>query len=68
MPIFDFVCQDCRHRFEEIVLGARLARCPKCKSKKLEQQLSRFGQVRKEKAASEAYTMRSLVAGKPHPS
>jgi putative FmdB family regulatory protein len=68
MPIFDFICQSCQHRFEAIVLGANWPGCPKCKSKKLKQQLSRFGQGRKEKSASEAYTMRSLVAGEPPPS
>jgi len=32
------------------------------------EQLSRFEQGKKEKPASEAYTMRSLAAGKPRPS
>ncbi|HLW52293.1 MAG TPA: zinc ribbon domain-containing protein [Candidatus Angelobacter sp.] len=42
MPIFEYVCRECDHHFEAIVLGSKAAHCPKCESKKLEQQLSRF--------------------------
>jgi putative FmdB family regulatory protein len=42
MPIFEYICQQCRHQFEAIVLGAQKAACPKCESKKLNQQLSSF--------------------------
>jgi putative FmdB family regulatory protein len=42
MPIFEYVCQECEHRFEAIVLGAKAPKCPKCESKSLNQQLSRF--------------------------
>jgi len=42
MPIFEYVCRNCRHRFESIVFGSNHAACPKCESKKLEQQISRF--------------------------
>lgn len=42
MPIFEYICRDCEHEFEAIVLGSQAARCPKCESKKLDQQLSRF--------------------------
>jgi putative FmdB family regulatory protein len=42
MPIFEYVCQECEHHFEAIVLGSKAPKCPKCESKKLEQQLSRF--------------------------
>jgi putative FmdB family regulatory protein len=51
MPIFEYVCQECDHQFEAIVQGSKKARCPKCESKKLEQQISRFG-VSGEKAAA----------------
>ncbi|HET6936461.1 MAG TPA: zinc ribbon domain-containing protein [Candidatus Angelobacter sp.] len=51
MPIFEYVCQECDHKFETIVLGRQKPACPKCESKKLEQQLSRFG-VSTEGAAS----------------
>jgi len=42
MPIFEYVCKECRHEFEALVFGAQKAECPKCQSKKLEQQLSVF--------------------------
>jgi putative FmdB family regulatory protein len=42
MPIFEYLCQECNHLFEAIVLGSTRAQCPKCESKKLEQQISRF--------------------------
>jgi putative FmdB family regulatory protein len=42
MPIFEYVCQQCHHEFEAIVLGSQKAACPKCESKRLSQQLSSF--------------------------
>ena len=42
MPIFEYICQQCQHRFEAIVLGNKKAACPKCASKRLNQQLSSF--------------------------
>jgi putative FmdB family regulatory protein len=42
MPIFEYICQHCQHRFEAIVLGHKKAACPKCESKRLTQQLSSF--------------------------
>ena len=49
MPIFEYVCQQCKHHFEAIVLGSQEAACPKCASKRLNQQLSSFA-VRGEKS------------------
>ncbi len=42
MPIFEYVCESCRHRFEALVYGREKAACPKCESKKLVPQLSVF--------------------------
>jgi putative FmdB family regulatory protein len=42
MPIFEYICQECDHRFETIVFGKEKARCPKCESTKLAPQLSVF--------------------------
>jgi putative FmdB family regulatory protein len=42
MPIFEYICQDCRHEFEALVFGRDKARCPKCESRKLSPQLSVF--------------------------
>lgn len=43
MPIFEYVCRECHHRFEAVVQGSRKASCPKCESRKLEKQISSFG-------------------------
>jgi putative FmdB family regulatory protein len=42
MPIFEYVCRKCQHRFEKIVYGGARPRCPACHGKKLEKQLSVF--------------------------
>jgi putative FmdB family regulatory protein len=42
MPIFEYVCRECDHHFETIVLGSQRPQCPKCESRKLNQQLSKF--------------------------
>ncbi|HZS28803.1 MAG TPA: zinc ribbon domain-containing protein [Candidatus Angelobacter sp.] len=42
MPIFEYICQQCDHCFEAIVMGNKKAACPKCESKRLSQQLSNF--------------------------
>lgn len=43
MPIFEYVCSECKHRFELIVQGALEAACPQCKTTRLEKQISSFG-------------------------
>ena len=43
MPIFEYVCGECKHRFELIVQGAVEAACPQCKATRLEKQISSFG-------------------------
>ena len=30
MPLFDFECQKCHERFEELVFASTQVRCPKC--------------------------------------
>jgi putative FmdB family regulatory protein len=42
MPIFEYLCKDCGKQFEVLVRGPEKAHCPKCKSSRLEQQLSAF--------------------------
>lgn len=42
MPIFEYVCKECRHEFEALVYGKEKAACPKCHGQKLEPQLSVF--------------------------
>jgi putative FmdB family regulatory protein len=42
MPIFEYVCGECQHKFEMIVQGATVPACPSCKATKLEKQISSF--------------------------
>ena len=51
MPIFEYICQECEHAFEALVLGKDKAACPKCQSKKLAPQLSVFAVSAKSEAA-----------------
>ena len=44
MPLFDYVCHECDHRFEVLVRKAEddeKVECPKCKSEKTERQIGR---------------------------
>lgn len=41
MPIFEYKCKSCGHKFEELVLEEReKIQCPKCKSSQLEKLIS----------------------------
>ncbi|HEX5605861.1 MAG TPA: zinc ribbon domain-containing protein [Candidatus Binatia bacterium] len=43
MPIFEYACRRCQHRFETIVLSTNeRINCPKCASVSVEKQLSVF--------------------------
>jgi putative FmdB family regulatory protein len=42
MPIFEYVCRSCKHRFEAIVNRSASAECPSCQGRDLERQLSLF--------------------------
>jgi putative FmdB family regulatory protein len=42
MPIFEYICKACEHRFEALVYGDEKAECPKCHGQKLAPQLSVF--------------------------
>jgi putative FmdB family regulatory protein len=43
MPIFEYVCRECNHRFELLVQGAVVPACPSCQATALEKQFSAFG-------------------------
>ena len=43
MPIYEFICQDCRNKFETIVLSAKNVNevtCPKCGGKNVKKVVS----------------------------
>jgi putative FmdB family regulatory protein len=43
MPIYEYICEDCKEQFEKIVINKQQEiACPKCSSKKAAIQLSVF--------------------------
>ena len=42
MPIFEYACLDCDHRFETLVRGEARPECPACHGDRLQKQLSVF--------------------------
>ena len=42
MPIFEYRCEGCGHKFEAILFGSQTPECPQCYTEKLEKQLSTF--------------------------
>ncbi|HPC20108.1 MAG: zinc ribbon domain-containing protein [Kiritimatiellae bacterium] len=42
MPLFEYICQSCGARSEQLVSAARIPACPQCGSTRLEKQLSGF--------------------------
>jgi putative FmdB family regulatory protein len=55
MPIFEYSCRRCSHRFETIVLSSReKIHCPKCASLAVEKQLSVFSAPSADKQATSA--------------
>ena len=43
MPLFEYQCKTCGHRFEALVVSSRTPSCPRCQSDQLEKQHSTFG-------------------------
>jgi putative FmdB family regulatory protein len=42
MPLFEYACRECDHRFELLVRASTRLECPKCSSTALDKQLSVF--------------------------
>lgn len=42
MPLFEYQCRSCSHRFEALVRGDGAATCPACNGQELEKLLSVF--------------------------
>jgi len=45
MPIYEYTCKACNHRFEALVSSSRAPECPNCGSQKLEKEFSAFAVV-----------------------
>jgi len=54
MPIFEYRCEACGHKFEAILFGAQTPECPQCHTQKLEKQLSTFAVSKSGGSASAA--------------
>ncbi len=53
MPIYEYICGDCGHRYEQIVLSQRqVISCPKCSSPNHTLQLSVFSAPAKSSAGA----------------
>jgi putative FmdB family regulatory protein len=42
MPLFEYRCESCGHRFEQLTRAGVAPACPKCQGVQLEKQLSTF--------------------------
>jgi len=42
MPLYEYLCSQCHHPFEELVYGDEVVSCPDCDSAKVVKQLSAF--------------------------
>lgn len=43
MPIYEYKCRTCNHKFEELIIGCQEPKeCPECGSPKVERQMSMF--------------------------
>jgi putative FmdB family regulatory protein len=42
MPLFEFVCRDCRRSTEILIRGSETPRCAHCGSKKLDKMMGHF--------------------------
>lgn len=60
MPLYDFKCRKCGHRFEELVRLGEAASCPKCKAARAERQFSPSAGISTEttRARSKRYARR----------
>jgi len=55
MPLYEYECRGCHHRFELLVRDSTVLACPSCDSHELEKQLSVFAV----KANGASFTPRS---------
>lgn len=55
MPIFEYICKECDHKFEKLVQGTTVVECPSCRGAKLEKQLSVFAAATKGSSAQDSF-------------
>ncbi len=52
MPIYEYRCRPCGHRFEKLTQGQKQASCPSCQSTELDQLFSVFAVAGSHKSAA----------------
>ena len=62
MPLYDFHCRKCAHRFEALVRTGSVPVCPACQSPDLERQISTFAVSSAEKTQAAATKARTKAA------
>ncbi len=65
MPLFEYICRDCQHRFETLVTAARQPSCPVCHGRLLDKQLSVFAVSAKSATTAPAATGACGTCGDP---
>lgn len=68
MPIYEYVCLDCRHTVSVFFRTMRLAQqqeatCPRCGEKRLRRVISRVAMLRSEESRLESLADSSMLAG-----
>jgi putative FmdB family regulatory protein len=66
MPIYEFVCSQCRRKFRKlvgVVAQPTLLQCPRCRSTDLNRQISRFARVRSEDETFDSLAEEMEAAG-----
>lgn len=61
MPIYEYACEACGHRFEKLVRGSPPERCPRCAEPRLQRLVSGFA------VAASASAITRLSAAQPGP-
>ena len=56
MPIYEYKCKKCGHKFEKLVFGQEKTKCPKCKSENLKKLFSTFATGKSSKKTSSCET------------
>jgi putative FmdB family regulatory protein len=54
MPLYEYICHDCHHRFETLVTASRQPVCPACHSVTLDKQHSVFAVAARSSSSAQA--------------
>lgn len=64
MPIFEYACETCSHKFEKLVFNDRVeVACPSCQSQQLRKLFSVFASVSSARDSSPCLDMGGMMGG-----